>query len=157
MAKTPLLARRRAAKLVDDAHALDARGDQQGAWTILESALKEDPHSFDAEFLLGRIANDRSNFDVAASHLERAASLNAKAAHAHSELGRAYHQLRRRGEAEASYSKSLSISDDPYTAVNLATLLRDSGRFGEAVKLYERALASGRLDPETAQRIRAML
>ena len=152
-----MFARRRAAKLVDEAHALDDRGDQQGAWSALERALKDDPQSFDAEFLMGRIANDRNQFEIGASHLERAISLNPKAAHALSELGRAYHQLHRRGDAEAAYTKSLALKDDPYAMLNFATLLRDTGRFGEATKLYERAIATGGLDPETAEKVRAML
>lgn len=157
MAKAPFFARRRAAQLVDEAHAKDERGDQAGAWQLLEQALKEDPHSFDAEFLFGRIANDRNNFDIGALHLERATALNPKAAHAFGELGRAYHQLGRRGEAEAAYTQSLALKADPYTMVNFATLMRDTGRFGEATKLYEQAIATGGLDAETSAKVRAML
>lgn len=157
MAKTPFFARRRASALVDEAHAKDERGDQSGAWSLLEQALKEDPQCFDAEFLFGRIANDRSHFDVAAPHLERAVALDPTAGHAYGELGRAYHQLHRRGDAEAAYTKSLALKEDPYTMLNFATLLRDTGRFGEATKLYERAVATGKLDAETAEKVRAIL
>jgi tetratricopeptide (TPR) repeat protein len=157
MGKAPFFARRRAAALVDEAHAKDDGGDQAGAWTLLEQALKDDPQSFDAEFLLGRIANDRAKFDLAAPHLERACALAPRAAHAFSELGRAYHQLGRRAEAEAAYSKSIGLKEDPYTMLNFATLLRDSGRFGEAAALYGRAVATGGLDPETSARVKAML
>ncbi len=157
MSKTPFFARRRASALVDKGHALDARGDAESAWRALEEALKEDPESFEAEFLLGRIANDRKRHEVAAEHLERASRLNPKSPHALAELGRAYHELRRRAEAEAAYTKSLALKDDPYTAINFATLLRDTGRFGEATELYKRAVASSELDAETAARIRGML
>jgi tetratricopeptide (TPR) repeat protein len=155
--KTPFLVRRRAGKLVDEAHALDERGDQDGAWAKLEAALNEDRESFDAEFLLGRIANDRTRPDIAASHLERAVALNPNAAHAYGELGRAYHELRRRADAEKAYQRSLELKNDPYTAINFATLLRDTGRFQEATAMYERALSAPGLDKETAEKIRGML
>lgn len=157
MAKSPFLSRRRAKALVEDAHALDERGDAGGAWQALERALKEDPDCFDAEFLLGRIANDRGRHEIAAEHLERATRLKPADSFAFGELGRAYHELKRRGEAEAAYTRSLELRNDAYTAVNLATLLRDSGRFAEATALYQRALDAGSLDEETAARLRAML
>jgi len=157
MARTPFFARRRATALVDKAHSLDASGAPELAWLALEEAIREDPDSFEAEFLLGRIANDRKAHEMAVGHLERACRLNAKASPAFSELGRAYHELQRRAEAEEAYKKSLALQDDPYTAINFATLLRDTGRFGEATELYRRALASSKLDAETAARIRGML
>lgn len=157
MGKAPFLARRRAKSLVDEAHALDERGDPSGAWATLERALKVDPECFEAEFLLGRIANDRGRHAIAVEHLQRATRLSGTDAFAFSELGRAYHELKRRGEAEAAYTRSLDLRNDPYTAINLATLLRDSGRFAEASALYQRALDAGALDGETAARIRAML
>ena len=157
MAKTPFLAKRRALKTVDEANALNDRGDSQGAWVLLERAVREDPECFEAEFVMGQIANDMNRFEIAAPHLERAVALDAKAAHAYSELGRAYHQLHRRGDAEAAYNKALGIKADPYTMLNLATLFRDTGRFGEATKLYEQAVATGKLDAETDAKVRAML
>lgn len=157
MGKAPFLARRRAKSLVDEAHALDERGDPSAAWAALERALNEDPECFDAEFLLGRIANDRGRHEIAAEHLGRATRLKPADAFAFSELGRAFHELKRRGEAEAAYTRSLDLRNDPYTAINLATLLRDSGRFAEASALYQRALDAGGLDPETSARLRAML
>ena len=157
MAKTPFFARRRASALVDKAHSLDAGGAPELAWLALEEAIREDPESFEAEFLLGRIANDRKAHDMAAAHLERASRLKPQSGNALAELGRAYHELHRRAEAEEAYTKSLALKDDPYTAINFATLLRDTGRFDEATDLYRRALASSQLDAETAARIRGML
>lgn len=157
MAQAPFFARRRASALVDKAHSLDAGGQPEVAWLALEKAILEDPESFEAEFLLGRIANDRKAHEMAAAHLERACQLKPQSGNALAELGRAYHELHRRAEAEAAYQKSLALKDDPYTAINFATLLRDTGRFGEALELYKRALASSQLDGETAERIRRML
>src|SRR5690349_7590877 len=78
-----------------------------------ERALKEDPDCCGAEFLRGRIANARNRFELPATHRERAVVLDPAAAHAQSELGRAYHPLRRRGEPEAAYTKSLALKADP--------------------------------------------
>src|SRR2546428_7770172 len=147
MSKAPFFARRRGDKLVDEAHAAYDRNQVEQARAALARALKEDPRSADAEFLLGRMANDEGDYAAAAEHLARATQFAPKSAEAFGELGRALHELRRRPEAEAAYKRSLELRDDPYMAINMATLLRDSGRFEEATAYYRRAIEARGLDP----------
>lgn len=153
MAKAPFFARRRAEKSIDDAHSRYEQNDLEGAWALLEGALKDDPESATAHFLMGRIANDRKQPQVAVPHLKAAVAAAPNHADAYAELGRAHHELRQRPDAEAAYKRSLELKNDPYTAINFATLLRDSGRFAEATDLYKRALAAPGLDAETRARI----
>jgi tetratricopeptide (TPR) repeat protein len=157
MSKAPFFARRRSLKLIGEAHDAYERNRVDEARSKLASALKDDPRSADAEFLLGRIANDEGDYPVAAEHLGRATTFAPKSAEAFGELGRALHELRRRPEAEAAYKRSLELHDDPYMAINMATLLRDAGRFEEATVYYRRALEGRGLDPETRARIQAAL
>jgi tetratricopeptide (TPR) repeat protein len=151
--KTPYLVRRRVAKLVDAAHNAIAAGDAAGAWRSCEAALAEDPESHDAEFLMGLMASDQSRHDIALPHLEHAAALEPKNPVTLAELGRAHHELRNRRQAEEAYRRSLELRPDAYVEINLATLLRDSGRFAEATDAYRRALAFPELDAETRARI----
>lgn len=157
MGKTPFFARRRGGALVEQAHRAYDHNDTQGAWQTLERAIKEDPRNGQAEFLLGRIANDQGQHAIAVEHLTRATTLTPSSADAFGELGRALHESRRRPEAEEAYKRALSLRDDPYIAINFATLLRDSGRFAEATELYRRALAARGLDAETRARIEGMV
>lgn len=151
--KAPYLVRRRAAKHIAAAHDALAAGDPAGAWRACEAALAEDPGSHDAEYLLGLMANDQKRYDLALPHLEHAATLEPRNPLTLAELGRAHHELRNRPQAEDAYRRSLEIRPDPYTEVNLATLLRDSGRFAEATEAYQRALAFPDLDAATRERI----
>ncbi len=153
MGKTPFLVRRRVAKHIDAAHDAIAVGDEAGAWRSCEAALLEDPDSHDAEFLMGLMGNDGKRYDIALPHLEHAAQLEPANPITLAELGRSHHELRNRAEAEAAYRKSLEIRPDAYTEINLATLLRDSGRFAEATEAYKRALAFPDLDGATRERI----
>lgn len=153
MGKIPYLVRRRVAKYVDAAHDAIATGLAEQAWRSCEAALAEDPDSHDAEFLLGLMANDQGRHDIALPHLEHAAAIEPKNPITLAELGRAHHELRNRPQAEEAYRKSLEVRPDAYVEVNLATLLRDSGRFAEATEAYKRALAFPELDAETRARI----
>jgi len=157
LTKAPFFARRRAQAAVDDAHARYDAGDTEAAWRALESALKDDPACVEAEFLLGRIANDRKQYAVAAEHLKRAAELKPKDAATYGELARAFHELHNRREAEVAYARALELGNDPYIAINFATFLRDTGRFDEATRFYRRAVEAPGLDAETRERIRQML
>jgi tetratricopeptide (TPR) repeat protein len=153
MSKAPFFSRWRAEKAIDAAHTHYERNDLEGAWALLEGSLKDDPESATAHFLMGRIANDRKQPHVALPHLKQAVAGAPNHADAYAELGRAHHELRQRPDAEAAYTRSLELKNDPYTAINFATLLRDSGRFAEATELYKRALSAPGLDAETRMRI----
>jgi tetratricopeptide (TPR) repeat protein len=151
--KTPFLVRRRAAKHVAAAHDAHAARDTEGAWRSCQAALAEDPDCHDAQFLMGLIANDQKRYEVALPHLEHAAKLEPANPVTLAELGRAHHELRNRPQAEEAYRQSLKLRPDAYVEINLATLLRDSGRFAEATEAYRRALAFPDLDGETRARI----
>lgn len=82
--------------------------------------------------------------DVAAAKaaFEAAIQKNPKQADAHHYLGVVEEQLGHKSEAEKSYRKALELKPDlEESAVNLAALLVESGKFEEAAALMRKAIA----------------
>ena len=92
-------------------------------------------------------------FDRAIAEAERAISLNPAYAAAHDRLGQCLEALGRTEEALASYAEAERLAragDDPspWPSYHRGSLLRDGGRFDEALAPLERAVA---LDPKNAE------
>jgi tetratricopeptide (TPR) repeat protein len=104
--------------------------------------LSAEPENFDALHLLGVLAHQVGNHDLAVSLMEKAVQQNAGNAVVFNNLGEAYKGTKRLDEAERCYRKALELNPD-FTEVfsNLGNALKDLGRLEDAVQVYLQALA----------------
>jgi tetratricopeptide (TPR) repeat protein len=117
-------------------------GRRQAAEQMYRQILAVDPQHPDALHLLGVIAHDAGQHDVAIDHIRRAIELRDSASVFHVNLGNAYQAQARRDEAVACFQRALELNPEfPEAHCNLANTLRDQGKLAEAVESYHRALA----------------
>jgi predicted O-linked N-acetylglucosamine transferase (SPINDLY family) len=111
--------------------------------------LQAEPNHAEAIHLLGVIAHQVGQHQVAVEYIQRAIGLNGSAAAFHNNLGEACRALRRVPEAVACYRRALELKPDFADAqYNLGNALKDQGKLDEAVACYRRALE---LKPDYAQ------
>jgi len=111
--------------------------DLAGAQAVLEEALREQPESALASYLLGDVLLARQQPEAAIPHLEKSVRLDPGLAHAQGALGRAYALVGRPAEAVPHLEKALSVDEDGSLRLQLARAYRAAGRGADA----ERALA----------------
>lgn len=116
------------------------------AETIYQQILSSAPNHPDALHLLGMVAHQRGQHDVAVEWIRRAVTVNPSVPMYHGNLGNALKSLGRLDEAIESYRRALELKPDFADAIgNLGTCLQAQSKFEEAVACYQKALS---LNPE---------
>jgi tetratricopeptide (TPR) repeat protein len=132
----------RAAKLLQEASAYRQTGHIKEAVTLCVSILDKYPNYHDAMLLLGIIAHQIGQYDLAISHFERTLAIKPNFANAHNDLGLSLQALGRFEEAKTCYERALAIKPDFAVAKNnLGNIFRELGQVEEAIACYEKALA----------------
>ena len=123
-------------------------GRLQDAEHIYRQILRADPNHADALQLLGAIATQVGNHEVAVDFITRAIEVNPDAPNFHSNLAVAYRALEKLDEAEAAIRRALQLEPDYAEAhFNLANTLQAKGKLDEAAASYRQAL---RVKPDYA-------
>jgi predicted O-linked N-acetylglucosamine transferase (SPINDLY family) len=108
---------------------------------IYRQILQADPQNADAWHLLGVIAAQLDNHEVAIEHIRRAIELNPRATVFHANLGAAYQKLKRIDEAVNSYRRALELNPTNAEAHNnLGVALHGQGDLAAAEACFRRAL-----------------
>ena len=119
-----------------------AAGDLGKAEGIYQQVLQTDPSQPVALHLLGVIAHQVGNNDVAVDLITRALAIKPDFAEAHNNLGNALKELGKLDEAVASFLKALAINPEFAEAHNnLGNVFKELGRLDEAVAGFHKALA----------------
>jgi protein O-GlcNAc transferase len=116
-------------------------GDLIAAETIYQSILKADPNNADALHLLGMIAYQRGELDLALSRIERAVALDSCQSMFYNNLGNVFKAKGQLHQAVCCFQKA--VRADPgndRTRYALGTVLQLQGRLDEAVEVYHEAL-----------------
>jgi predicted O-linked N-acetylglucosamine transferase (SPINDLY family) len=122
--------------------ALHQQGKFSEAECIYEDVLRQAPAHFDALHLLGVIALQSGNAQRGIDLIKKAIAINPRVAAAHSNLGRAFKELKRPSDAVASHNKAIALDPKYAEAYNSrGNALVDLKRFKEAVSNYDRAIA----------------
>ncbi len=120
------------------------QGDHVQAESLYQKVLELQPDQPDALHLLGVLAYQRGDPDLAVTLIEEAIHHHPAVALYHFNLANAYAQLDRSSEAEASYRQA--IQQDPQTPlpyVHLGQLLQKQDRLEEAEEQYQTARQLG--------------
>ena len=94
-------------------------GELGKAEKIYQQVLRIDPNHPDALHLLGVSAHQAGQNEVAADYIRRAVKANPRQAAFHCNLGVAYRELKRFGEAKACYQRALAIGIEHHQAGEL--------------------------------------
>ena len=106
------------------------------------AVLAVEPRNADALHLLGVVAHQRGQNDVALDLIERAIGQNARVAAFHANHGNVLGQLGRYVEAAAAYHRAVELQPQHVEAyAALAGALLQQGRLPDALAAIERALA----------------
>jgi tetratricopeptide (TPR) repeat protein len=84
-------------------------GKTEEAFVSAQNLVRQNPHSADAQLLLGRMLLRKGDWAGAAGALEKAAAGLPRNAEAHARLGTAYQFTRRAPEALAAYKKAVEL------------------------------------------------
>ena len=126
---------------MDQALRLHAAGRLSEAEGLYKQILQSQPNQPIALQLLGLVAHQTGNNDLAVKYISKALVIAPDYVDAHSNLGAVFQSLGRLDEAAASYGRALDLKPD-YAEVhyNLGNVLRPLGRLVEAVTAFEKAL-----------------
>ena len=117
-------------------------GELSKAEGIYQEILKADPNQPVALHLLGVIAHQTGNNDLAVELITQALAIEPDYAEAHNNLGNALRGQGRGEDAAVSYNKALAVKPDYAEAHNnLGLALQDLGRGEDAAVSYHKALA----------------
>jgi protein O-GlcNAc transferase len=143
-----MLDSRRLQALFDQGFALHQQGKLADAERIYREVLRRQRDHFGALHLLGVIAVQTHHPKQGAELIERAIELNAAVAAAHSNLGKALLELKRRDSALSSFDRAIALDPDFADAHNnRAHALIDLMRPKEALTSCDKAIA---LKPDLA-------
>ena len=118
------------------------RGDHAAAERACHEMLELAPLHDGANYLLGIIALQRGEFDLAVTRIRLALQSNSNVASAHRHLGVALLRLGRHEEALLSFEHAIALNaKDPESFAQRGNALRQLDRFGDAIADYDRALA----------------
>lgn len=108
---------------------------------ILFTALKNDPDSISAKFLLGTIEYYKHNYSKAIEILEDVIHCDPDYIEARLNLGSSYCEIGKLNEAIFQYEKILNIKPDHNIALNnLGGVYRRQNRYAEAQKIFEASI-----------------
>jgi tetratricopeptide (TPR) repeat protein len=134
---------------LNQAVALHQQGRLQEAMTLYADILKIQPQHFDAIHLLGVIADQFQNHQLAADLIAQAISINPNNADAHFNRGNALKELNQLDAAAASYDKAIKLKPNYANAcINRGIVLHGLKQFDAAVASYDKAV---RIDPNRAE------
>jgi predicted TPR repeat methyltransferase len=135
--------------LLQEAVALHQQGQLQAARARYERVLELVPGQFDAQHLLGVIAKQQGDPELAVRLISQALDANSSHAIARCNLGAALQDLGRTEEALACYELAVQIEPNYALAYsNRGNALRKLGRLDDALASYECALAIRPAYPE---------
>jgi len=127
---------------LQEASAYRQAGYIKEAVTLCMSILDKYPNYHYAMNLLGIIAHQIGQYDLAISHFERTLAIKPNFANAHNDLGLSLQALGRVEEAKNCYERALAIKPDFAVAKNnLGNIFHELGQVEEAITCYEKALA----------------
>ncbi len=128
---------------------LQRAGRLADARRLYERVLEIEPDNADARHLLGVVAMQQGERELALKQLLRAIELQPGFAAYHNNLGAAYQSLGRLDEAICAFRRACALEPEFAQAhKNLGGLYGDLGRHEDAATAYRRAIAS---DPEYAE------
>ncbi len=123
------------------------KGELQQAEVIYRQVLQVEPDNADALHLLGVIANQLGQNEIAIGLIEKAINVNQAIPLYHNNAGNVYRALIKPDEAIACYRRALSLNPDYFEALNnLGSVLAEQGKLDEAIACYHRAVS---LDPRS--------
>ena len=131
--------------MIDETFSSAVRHHQAGrlpaAEQLYRQILAAEPKHAGAWHLLGVVAHQVGNHEVAIQCIEHAISLNESDATFHSNLGEAYRALRKTPQAIACYQRALQLKPDlAGIHYNLGNAWKDQGQLLEAIACYRRAV-----------------
>jgi protein O-GlcNAc transferase len=116
-------------------------GELQQAEVIYRQVLQKQPNNIDALYLLGVMANQIKNYDVAIKLLQKTIEINNSNPLFYINLGYAFKGLGKLDEAVACYQRALVLNPNSVEAYNnLGNVLSELGKLDEAIKCYQRVL-----------------
>ena len=108
---------------------------------VYEQILRQDPDNARALFLMGTLAAQQRDYQVAESFVRRAIEANSREASYHNNLGIILREAGRLEEALTSYRSAIELRPDYAEAYcNLGIALKELGRAEEAVPPLEKAI-----------------
>ncbi|HEY8086127.1 MAG TPA: tetratricopeptide repeat protein [Methylophilaceae bacterium] len=111
------------------------------AEVIYKALLRDTPSHPDALHLLGEIASQRRQFELAIDLVTQAINVNPAITAYYGTLGRTYKNHGDLNEAIACYRQALTLnSKDGFVHNSLGNALLDQGRFADAIASYKNAL-----------------
>ncbi len=118
------------------------KGELQQAEAIYRQVLQVDTDNADALHLLGVIAIQHGQNEIAVGLIEKAININQAVPLYHNNAGNAYRALNKPDEAIACYRRALSLKPDYHEALNnMGSVLAEQGKLDEAIACYRRAVS----------------
>ena len=118
-----------------------ALGELSEAKGIYQKILRDAPNHPIALHLMGVIAYQNRENDVALDFIKKALIIKPDYAEAHNNLGVIFKELKEIDEAITCYKRALTINNDYAEAhYNLGVVLKEIGKLDEAITSYKRAL-----------------
>ena len=118
-----------------------AVGELSEAKGIYQKILRDAPNHPIALHLMGVIAYQNRENDVALDFIKKALIIKPDYAEAHNNLGVIFKELKEIDEAITCYKRALTINNDYAEAhYNLGVVLKEIGKLDEAITSYKRAL-----------------
>lgn len=134
---------------LNEAIALHQQGRFEQAIALYSDVLKIEPRHFDAIHLLGVIADQMKNHQLAADLIDQAIAINSSNADAYFNRGNALKELNRLDAAVSSYDKAIRLNPRYASACNnRGIVLQKLNQFSAAVESYDKAV---RIKPDYAE------
>jgi predicted O-linked N-acetylglucosamine transferase (SPINDLY family) len=131
------------------AMAFHQSGDIEAAEKVYKNILKSNPDNFDALHLLGVIAGQKGNDELAIDLISKAIIINSKDARSHYNLGFSLQKLKYYELALTCYEQAILLEPNYAVAFsNRASIFKELGKFDVALESYNQALT---LSPGNAE------
>ena len=132
-----------------EAFKLHEIGELSQAAELYRRILESYPENADAWHLLGLLAHQQGDNDLALKLINTAIGIQPNIADFHNNLGRVYLALDDDHKADFEYRRAIQLNSTHVKAYsNLASLLRARGNFSSAVDFARRAVSAGPEEPE---------